>query len=55
MVQNVWEKNLDFVVNSNFIRERMEVAVHGCSVKNLQERTRDRIFLGIIQIILKKN
>lgn len=54
MVQNVWEKNWDFVVNSNFIRERMEVAVHGCSVINLQERTRDRIFLGLIQIILKK-
>ena len=32
----------------------MEVAVHGCSVINLQERTRDRIFLGLIQIILKK-
>ena len=42
MVQNIWEKiagNLDFVENSNFIRESTETDVHGCSGTNSQEIT----------------
>ena len=41
-VQNVWKEiaeNLDFVENSDFIRESIEAAFHGCSVINSQENT----------------
>ena len=40
-------ENLDFVENSNFIRESTEAAVHRFSVINSQENTRDRVELNI--------
>ena len=48
MVQIVWEKygeNLDFVENSNFIKEDAEGAVCGCSGINLQKNTHRGILL----------
>ena len=48
MVQNVWEKcseNLDFVENSNFIRESTEAAVRGFSGKNSRENPLDGVQL----------
>ena len=38
-------ENLDFVENSNFIREDTEVVARRCSGKNLQENTRGRDLL----------
>ena len=39
-------ENLDFVKNSNFIRESTEAAVRRFSVINSQENTRDRVKLN---------
>ena len=40
-------ENLDFVENSNFIRESTEAAVRRFSVINSQENTCDRVELNI--------
>ena len=48
MAQFVWKKiaeNLDFVENSNFIRENTETAVRGCPSITLPENTHGRALL----------
>ena len=48
IVKNVWGKtaeNIDFVENSNFIRENTEAPVRGCSSVNWQGNICGRFLL----------
>ena len=43
-----WDKNagnLDFVENSHFIRERIEVAIHGCCCITSEENISSEVLL----------
>lgn len=49
MTQNAWEeiaKNLNFVENSNFIREITEAAVRSCSGVNSEQNTHNEVLLS---------